>query len=1026
MAFYNCNGLTNVMIPDSVTSIGNTAFSNCSNLTSVAILGNVTNDYSSSYGPFYNCTNLESLVLGEKMTKIGRCMFSGCSGLTNVAIPDSVTNIGYRAFYDCSGLATVTIGNGVTNIGNNAFYNCSNLTSVTILGNVTNDYSSSYGPFYNCTNLESLVLGEKMTKIGSCMFSGCSGLTSVTIPDGVTSIGYNAFSGCSRLASMTIPDSVTSIGEHAFSGCSGLTTLVVPESWEGTDMLRDADVPSGCEILYVAYAEMDANGNCTLSQGGVDRTFRVEDGMAVLTALGSANGCVCLPSQIYVLGIGKVSVGRISDGAFASCGNLTAVVLPDSVETVSTGAFSGCASLKRILVPAAWTGTAKMNGVRLPAGCEIACCTHSGTLASPQTWAAGTVHVVIGKLTVPSGVRLIIEAGAVVKFMEGTGLTVASGGASIANGAIFTHIADDTAGGDTLLDGDATHPVAGAYTVTGPIADNEETEWRYTAPVQLSGTVSSSTRWRGHKVYHVTGNLTVSSGAMLTVAPGAIVKFASGCSLTVNSGATLEAQGTRAEPIVFTSVKDDEHGGDTNGDGDATYAQPGDWDEIRNNGGTVALANVTALYGGYGQYSNQGDAVIHTAGGTTTLDCCLVKHSNLRLLGRTDGTVRAENCILADGRWGIDGAVTFINGIIADCNTGANGATLVNTILWACDAYATGGTAANCVAFGGAETAPAGMIYANPLFADPDNGDFRLVSAASPCVDAADTTQAPGTDFYGQERVNARYAPPGIPDTWGHHADIGIHEFLPEGAAGFYDLAAVSVASSATSAAPGGTLSVSWTVRNAGSRTVPDAWHDALALVSVASGKVYPLGEPLNPGVLDAGRSGHTRGLSRCRWRRTAPTACASRSTVAVRKCRKALPRPTTPSCRIAKSRLRLRRRRPASGQAARWRRVPRRRWRSPSRRDRETCSSALRLLRGEARLRRASAWGIFPPMPPAGRLSSFPMARRGSWFRRGRKRCGLSSTTAGRRKRRTPPTSARARFHSLRWTQKRFPQAER
>ena len=232
-------------------------------------------------------------------------------------------------------------------------------------------------------------------------------------------------------------------------------------------------------------------------------------------------------------------------------------------------------------------------------------------LETNAVWHTGGVYLVTGTVTVSGGVTLTIESGAIVKFMPGARLAVEAGATCLARGVVFTHAYDDAAGGDTLFDGAETTPVVNDYELTGTITDDETTEYRYTAPLVLSGTISSNTRWRGWKLYHVTGDLTVASGVTLTVEPGAVVKFDAGRSLTVAGGATLDAQGTRAQPIVFTSIKDDGHGGDTNGDGDKTQPQPGDWARINANG-TVKM-NYCRLY----YCSDTGDrGAIQGGGGT--------------------------------------------------------------------------------------------------------------------------------------------------------------------------------------------------------------------------------------------------------------------------------------------------------------------------------------------------------------------------------------------------------------------------
>ena len=221
ISFYNCDALKNIDIPDSVTSI---YFYSCSSLTSVTIPDSVTSIGGSA---FYNCSSLTSVTIPDSVTSIGGSAFYNCSSLTSVTIPDSVMSIGGSAFYNCSSLTSVTIGDSVTSIGDWAFKYCSSLTSVTIPDSVTSIGGSA---FYNCSSLTSVTIPDSVTSIGGSAFYNCSSLTSVTIPDSVTSIGFQAFNGCSSLTSVTIPDSVTSIDYEAFRGCTSLTSVTIPDS----------------------------------------------------------------------------------------------------------------------------------------------------------------------------------------------------------------------------------------------------------------------------------------------------------------------------------------------------------------------------------------------------------------------------------------------------------------------------------------------------------------------------------------------------------------------------------------------------------------------------------------------------------------------------------------------------------------------------------------------------------------------------------------------------------------------------
>ncbi len=244
-AFSHCKSLTSVTIPNSVTSIGYDAFGYCDKLTSVHIsdiaawckiaFGNgYANPLYCAHNLYLNGTLVTDLVIPNSVTSIGEYAFWYCSSLTSVTIPNSVTSIGYGAFGDCSSLTSITIPNSVTSIGESAFGDCSKLTSVTIGNSVTSIGESA---FYGCSKLTSVTIGNSVTSIERGAFSYCSSLTSITIPNSVTSIGRLAFSGCTGLTSITCeainpPDlgNNASVLGNAFYGVDKLIPLYVPSS----------------------------------------------------------------------------------------------------------------------------------------------------------------------------------------------------------------------------------------------------------------------------------------------------------------------------------------------------------------------------------------------------------------------------------------------------------------------------------------------------------------------------------------------------------------------------------------------------------------------------------------------------------------------------------------------------------------------------------------------------------------------------------------------------------------------------
>ena len=306
-AFWGCESLTSITIPDSVSYIGESAFS--------------------------GCTNLTSLMIPNGVVSIGDYAFNNCDSLSGIVIPEGVKKIGERVFNGCLSLSSITIPNGVTSIGDYAFSECTSLTSITIPNSVS---SIGEGAFLLCESLENITIPNSVTSISDSVFFCCTGVTSITIPDSVTSIGDGAFGNCESLTSITVPDSVVSIGTYAFEGCTNLTSILVDKQNNEYSSLDGVLFNKDQTILVIC-------------PSGKSSSYVIPDSVTYID-----NRAFCHYSSLTSITIPD-SVMNIGDEAFWGCENLTSITIPNSVTSIGHYAFTDCTNLTSIAIPSSVT-----------------------------------------------------------------------------------------------------------------------------------------------------------------------------------------------------------------------------------------------------------------------------------------------------------------------------------------------------------------------------------------------------------------------------------------------------------------------------------------------------------------------------------------------------------------------------------------------------------------------------------------------------------------------------------------------
>ena len=347
-AFTGLKGLESVLIPYGVTTVSGGAFTNCSKLSSVVIrktaysAASFVNTNNCSFH-FYYDVNYQNdgngTVSGKTVTYGTDVVEFTLTPKRDFAVDKVILTVGTEDFEvtpdkngnfrytmpDSENAVTVTatfkqfsntVAHGTCGEGMVWTLDSNGILYVSGAGEVTAWKGDDFEDYRD--NIKKVVFSGNITSIGSGAFDGCTALTEVTLPDTLTNIGKNAFSNCTGLTGIEIPDSVKSIGESAFAGCSNIASVKMPASLETIGNSAFA----GCKVSDIALPD-------------------------TVKAVGSNAFSDCRHLKSITIPEGVKAIG---DGAFNGCVNLTELTIPKSVTTLGKNVWSGATSIKKISI----------------------------------------------------------------------------------------------------------------------------------------------------------------------------------------------------------------------------------------------------------------------------------------------------------------------------------------------------------------------------------------------------------------------------------------------------------------------------------------------------------------------------------------------------------------------------------------------------------------------------------------------------------------------------------------------------
>ena len=399
--FYECTGITNLIMPNTVTKVGSKAFEDCTKIESEIDISNLTEIGERA---FYNCKNMKgNWNISINLTQISQSAFYNCSARKGELNLDNVTSIGNSAFSKCSGISGKIQIKNIENISEYTFYNCTSIEKVKI-----GDKTKKIGvlSFYECSGIKEIEIGENVTQIDGPAFAQCTGLNKLTIPISLNASSYNgnysyyggdAFAYDTNLTeitftkgtgvgyeylsrysntpwyysrdkdiTITIQEGITSIGENMFYGCTGITNLTMPSTvtkvennafYNCTKIANEIDISNLTEIGESAFyncKNMKGNWNISTSltqipqyafYNCITRSGKIDTSKIIQIGEAAFYRCSGITGEIEI-----ENIEEIPELTFFECTSIEKVEIGTKTKTIGNQAFNGCSGVKEIII----------------------------------------------------------------------------------------------------------------------------------------------------------------------------------------------------------------------------------------------------------------------------------------------------------------------------------------------------------------------------------------------------------------------------------------------------------------------------------------------------------------------------------------------------------------------------------------------------------------------------------------------------------------------------------------------------